>query len=168
MPRQPGHARYTIADLLVQSAMQMLCARGVAPEAAKGFAGKVARAAFLSIVHRYQVYSEKVKAAVEDLLDASGGQDERMGTRDAAREAFLAHLALKQFGLNEASSKSWLVIWANGATDFFDDNDDFKGFFAETQNDEFMQGPVIVFWLPAIAQVVIDRLPRPAIKLAED
>ena len=46
LPRHQGHARYDIAELLIQASMRARVSRGVAPESAKGYSSEIAKAAF--------------------------------------------------------------------------------------------------------------------------
>ena len=177
LPRHAGHARYSAADLLVQFAMQALVARGVSPDAAKGFAGEIARAIFQSMIYSHKSYSAGVNNAareevgeiapdrVEALMAAVDGLTlETIELLD--RQKHMMDAATQAFGISGLKSPNWLIIWANGELEFYYDGDNFEDrFFGETVYNEFVQGPVILFSLSALAQVVIDRLPRPAIRL---
>ncbi|RWR14306.1 helix-turn-helix domain-containing protein [Paenirhodobacter populi] len=178
LARHDGHARYNIAELLVQTSMRTLVSRGVAPEVAKGYAGEIARAAFQSMIYSAKAYSEGVhKAAREEVGKISPERIEQV--KAAAGEAFSLEMlewadaqtcmmdaAKRTFGVSGLKAPTWFIIWANGELEFYYDGDSFEErFFSETINDEYVQGPVILFYLDALATMVIDRLPRPAIKL---
>uniref|UniRef100_A4WQS0 Uncharacterized protein n=2 Tax=Cereibacter TaxID=1653176 RepID=A4WQS0_CERS5 len=81
----------------------------------------------------------------------------------------IAEVAERTFVLAGLKSSNWLIIWANGELEFYYDGDDFEDrFFGETVYDEYVQGPVILFCLGAMAKMVLDRLPRAAIRLAPE
>ena len=70
LPRHEGHARYDIAELLIQASMRARVSRGVAPESAKGYSSEIAKAAFQSMIFRHKAYS----AGVIDAARAEVGE----------------------------------------------------------------------------------------------
>jgi hypothetical protein len=183
LPKYTGHARYTVADLLVMVAMQALVSRGMAPESATGFAGEIARATFQSLISTPKAYSE----ASADAARAEIGPVSQERVNEVARaldESRVADLtpemieaadnlktlmdaAEQKFGLSGVKAPSWLVIWANGDLQFFYD-EDIDSFFSDTVYDEYVQGPVILFCLGAMAHMVLSRLPRPPVTQAAE
>lgn len=78
--------------------------------------------------------------------------------------------AEKVAGLSGLKRPDWLVIWANDELEFYYDGDSFEErFFGDTTfTSPFTQGPVMLFSLGSMAQMVLDRLPRAPITLAEE
>lgn len=184
LPRQEGHARYNLADMLVMFVMGMLVSRGTTPEAAKEFAGHAARAIFQSTIWSTKAFATEVHAKAEKELPklseeevagikASLGdefRDEMLEMLELPRKQELMAAAAEQLaGISGMKHPNWLVIWADGSLEFFhDDEDTDESFFGNIQyGAAYVQGPVMLFCLGALAQMVIDRLPRPAIRLAE-
>ncbi|ULB09048.1 helix-turn-helix domain-containing protein [Cereibacter azotoformans] len=180
LPRPKGHARYTIADLLFQVAMRAQVARGVTPEAAAKYSGDIARAMFHSMIWSEKAYSEETyalalatveipAARVDRLKEAMGDQFNLATMERLTALGNIAEVAERTFVLAGLKSSNWLIIWANGELEFYYDGDDFEDrFFGETVYDEYVQGPVILFCLGAMAKMVLDRLPRAAIRLAPE
>lgn len=180
LTRSPGHARYSLADLLVLSAMQSLVSRGVMPETARGYAGEIARAVFQSAILRAEAYSQNIQHKAAELaaqevtsarirqLEAATGapvSEDEVTAHEARRHMMDA--AERSFGLTGLKAPEWLIIWANGELEFDYEGEGFaERFFGNTALNEWVQGPVMLFYLPAMAQMIFDRLPRPAIKLA--
>lgn len=180
LPRQEGHARYNLADMLVMFVMGMLVSRGTTPEAAKEFAGHAARAIFQSTIWSPKAFSdavrEKAKAELGEISDdevshfkAQLGDKFRVDMLEEVRSLDIMTKAAEQLaGITGLKHPTWLIVWANGKIQFYYDEDiSEETFFGNTVFDEFVQGPVMLFCLGALAQMVIDRLPRPAIRLAE-
>lgn len=181
LPRQQGRARYTIADLLFLSVMQMLVSRGITPELAKEHAGEVARAIFLSVIWSRDGYSDAAYAAASagvgenspDLIAnaraALGDAFSMEALASARKQEFLMEAAARAFGLSGVKAPSWFIIWSNGEMQSYYDADiSEETFFGNMSYDEYVHGPVMLFCLGALAAMVIDRLPRPAIVLQEE
>lgn len=180
LPRQEGHARYNLADMLVMFVMEILVSRGTTPDAAKEFAGYAARAIFQSTIWSTKAFSdgvrEQAKAELGELSDdevahfkAQLGDEFRVDMLEIVRsQEIMIKAAEKLAGITGLKHPTWLIVWANGEIQFYYDEDiSEETFFGNTVFDEFVQGPVMLFCLGALAQMVIDRLPRPAIRLAE-
>lgn len=183
LPRQDGHARYNLADMLVMFVMGMLVSRGTTPEAAKEFAGHAARAIFQSTIWSTKAFSKDVHTkAMEELGETSEdetthlkeklGDGFRVETLEMVRSQKIMIEAAEQLvGISGMKHPNWLIVWADGSLEFFYDDDDEIAdikFFTNIETDKaYVQGPVMMFCLAALAQMVIDRLPRPAISLAE-
>ena len=164
LERRQGHARYNIADLLVMTVMHELGARGMAPEYAKDYASAAARAIFQSLIFSRHAYSA---SAFSKAVESVNGKTETDIT-DLLATLELAEAAGKAFLVPGLKHPNWLIIWANGKSEFYyDDDENFQDkFFGETAyDDEFTQGPVTLFCLGSMARKVLKRLPRPAIKL---
>lgn len=164
LQRPQGHARYNIADLLVMMVMHELGARGMTPEYAKAYASEAARAIFQSLIFSKFAYSE---AVLSEALDAAKDVEEAVEQELVARGA-IADAAGKAFGVSGLKHPNWLIIWANGESEFYyEDDESFESkFFGNTSyDDEYIQGPVTLFCLGAMAKKILARLPRPAIKL---
>ncbi|MDO6585246.1 MerR family transcriptional regulator [Salipiger sp. 1_MG-2023] len=182
LPRQEGHARYNLADMLVMFVMGMLVSRGTTPEAAKEFASETARAIFQSTICSMKAFSEGVHAMAKAELGeiseeeispfkARFGAEFRIETLEFVRSQEIMIKAAEQMaGVAEMKHPSWLIIWADGGLEFlFGDEDEDDDFFGNIQHGQpYVQGPVMLFCLGALAQMVIDRLPRPAIRLDEE
>ena len=182
LPRQDGHARYNLADMLVMFVMGMLVSRGTTPEAAKEFAGHAARAVFRSTIWSTKAFSdavrEQAKAELGEISDdeaahfkAHLGDEFRVDMLEMVRSQEIMIKAAEQLaGISGMKHPEWLVIWADGSLEFFhDDEDTDDSFFGNIQyGAAYVQGPVMLFCLGALAQMVIDRLPRPAIRLADE
>lgn len=184
LPRQEGHARYNLADMLVMVAMGMLVSRGVTPEAAKEYSSNTARAIFQSAIWSRKAFSDEVHVrAREEIGEVDEADIQRLmassegASRDKATEIaqeirvleIMTKAAEKMAGLTGMKHPLWLIVWANGDTQFYYDEDiSEETFFGNTSYNEFVRGPVMLFCLGALAQMVIDRLPRPAICLAKD
>lgn len=180
LSRQDGPARYTIGDLLNMSAMHELVSRGVAPSVAKPFAAEIAHAAFSNMIYSVRAFSETAQNAAA--AEVGEGNPERVAQVRAALGADFSHDALmfiqtqeflmecaeRKFGLTGLKKPLWFIIWANGKMQFYHDEDiSEETFFGNTSyRDPYVQGPVMLFCLGAIAQMVLDRLPRPPFKLA--
>ena len=160
--------------------MGMLVSRGTTPEAAKEFAGHAARAIFQSTIWSTKAFSdavrEQAKAELGEISDdevahfkAQLGDEFRVDMLEMVRsQEIMIKAAEKLAGITGLKHPTWLIVWANGEIQFYYDEDiSEETFFGNTVFDEFVQGPVMLFCLGALAQMVIDRLPRPAIRLAE-
>jgi hypothetical protein len=181
LPRQEGHARYSLADMLVMFVMGMMVSRGTTPEAAKEFAGPAARAIFQSAIWSAKAFSEEVHTKAKEELgeicaeevsrfQAELGDEFSVEMLETVRSQEIMIKAAEQLaGIAGMKHPSWLIIWADGALEFLhDDEDPDISFFGNIQHGEaYVQGPVMMFCLGALAQMVIDRLPRPAIRLVE-
>lgn len=179
LPHQKGHARYNIADLLVMHSMGILVSRGITPDAAKAFAGETARAIFQALTWIDGAYSPEVQDAARHEV-TNNHQDEvavfleHLGAdRHEQAVSFIAKGVMakasgQSFGVNGLDQIEWLVIWANNEIEFFTSDRAEADFFSAYGRDEYVAGPVMLLCLPAIAGAVIDRLPRPAILLAEE
>ena len=181
LPRQEGHARYNLADMLVMFVMGMLVSRKTEPEAAKEWAGPAARAIFQSTIWSTKAFAEDVRVkAREELGEISDEEVSQLKAKadvEAPREMLelvrsqeiMLNAAEELAGISGAEHPTWLIVWANGDIQFYYDEDIHEEtFFGNTTFDEFVQGPVVLFCLGALAQMVIDRLPRPAIRLAKE
>lgn len=180
LPRQEGHARYNLADMLVMFVMGMLVSRGTTPEAAKEFAGHAASAILQSAIWRSDAFSADVRnkamAEVGEISDEEValfrrkfGEEFRVEILEEIRSQEVMIEAAEQLaGISGMKHPTWLVIWADGSLEFFyGDEDPEESFFGNIQHGEaYVQGPVMLFCLGALARMVIDRLPRPAIRLA--
>lgn len=181
LPRQEGHARYNLADMLVMFVMGMLVSRGTTPEAAKEFAGHAARAIFQSAVWSTKAFSQDVRSEAEATIGeisdaelshfkAKLGEEFRPDVLAMLRsQELMVKEAERLAGISGMKHPNWLVIWADGSLEFFhEDEDPDASFFGNIQyGQDYVKGPVMLFCLGALAQMVIDRLPRPAIRLAE-
>jgi DNA-binding transcriptional MerR regulator len=164
LERRQGHARYNIADLLVMTVMQELGARGVTPEYATKYASEAARAIFQSLIFSRLAYSRNAYYEAYEAVSGKGDNE----LQGALARLALAETAAAAFLVPGLKHPNWLIIWANGKSDFYyDDDENFQDkFFGSTRySDEFIQGPVTLFCLGAMAHKVLNRLPRPAIKL---
>lgn len=181
LPRQEGHARYTLPDMLVMFVMGMLVSRRTTPEAAKEFAGHAARAVFQSAIWSTKAFAEDVRAQAKDELGECSDEEvshfkAQLGDESCVeiletvrRQEIMIKAAEQLAGISGMKHPNWLVIWADGSLELFhDDEDTDESFFGNIQYDgACVQGPVMLFCLGALAQMVMDRLPRPPIRLAE-
>ncbi|WP_439525887.1 MerR family transcriptional regulator [Roseovarius mucosus] len=164
LARQKGWARYNIADLLVMYSMGMLTSRGITPEAAQAFAGETARAIFQAMIWIDGAYTPEVEtAARQEVPEDCEDIFKPVIARDVKARA-----SGQSFGVSGLDQIEWLVIWANNEIEFFTSDRAEADFFSAYGRDEYVAGPVMLLCLPAIAGAVIDRLPRPAIRLAEE
>jgi hypothetical protein len=167
LPKYEGHARYTIADLLIQFAMQAMVARGMTLEAAGPLSREAARAIFYSLICKEDAYSKTLKAAYA----AKCGDLSALGLSEE-EEAYLPTFELieavvEHFRLENIETPTWFIIWANGETEFYFDADiSEEKFFGNMSSDPYSEGPITLFFLTAMARMFLARLPRPAIKLA--
>lgn len=182
LPRPKGHARYTIADLLVMFTMGEIVSRGTNLETAHGFAPPAAKAIFQSLIWSTKAFSDDVHAkAKADLGEISeekaaqikaqmGGEFSLEMLTWARSQEIIVEAAEQLAGISGAKQPHWLVIWADGSLEFLHDAEDPDGtFFGNIQyNKPYVQGPVMLFCLGALAQMVVDRLPRPAIQLSHE
>lgn len=179
LPKHEGHARYNLADLLVMFSMQELVVRGTTLEAAKPYAGEAARAIYHSAVYIREAYLPGVEdIAMRDVIENRGDDLKAFakGIEEKHRDNAISFLALDTMacagarlaGINGLDPVEWLVIWANGEIEFFTSTRAERDFFSAYGRDEYVAGPVMLFCLPALARVVIDRLPRPAFRLAKE
>lgn len=180
LPKHEGHARYHIGELLVMFSMGMIVARGTAVETAKSFAGETARAVFHSLIYSKKAFSDAVNEAA--LAKVGAISDERMNSLtsfglDASPELLAelsaAELRVKEaeqaFGISGTKRPDWLVIWADNSIEFFYSGSADDDFFGNIVYDgPYVQGPVILLCLGALAQMMLDRLPRPPIRLAKE
>lgn len=179
LARQKGWARYNIADLLVMYSMGMLTSRGITPEAAQAFAGETARAIFQAMIWIDGAYTpeadnaarrevtENQQDALHTFLEHLGADRHEAAVTLIARDV-KARASGQSFGVSGLDQIEWLVIWANNEIEFFTSDRAEADFFSAYGRDEYVAGPVMLLCLPAIAGAVIDRLPRPAIRLAEE
>jgi hypothetical protein len=181
LPRHNGQARYTLADILVMIVMDMLVSRGTTPVAAKDFAGHAARAILQNTIWSTKAFAPDVHERAREELGAIS-EEEIALFKDQLGEEFTVEMVKKvrsQRLLIQAAEQlagtagmkhpNWLIIWADGSLEFLhDDEDSDMTFFSDIEyGGAYVQGPVMMFCLGAIAQMVIDRLPHPAIRLAE-
>ncbi|WP_208348807.1 MerR family transcriptional regulator [Pseudaestuariivita rosea] len=180
LPRHQGHARYNLADMLVMFVMGMLVSRGMTPEAAKEFSGQTARAIFQSAIHSKQTFSDSVRAEAKAEmgeipddevaeLKAQIGDGFRLDMIEWARcQKIMMNAAEQLAGISGVEQPEWLIVWAHGESQFLYDGDPFEDtFLANTFFSDHSAGPITLFHLDTLAQMVIERLPRPAIRLAD-
>ncbi|MEI7775852.1 MAG: MerR family transcriptional regulator [Verrucomicrobiota bacterium] len=184
LPSPKGHARYNLPDLLLQTSMQALVSRGILPEVARTFAGEIARAIFQSMIYSHKTFSPKVYAAAQNEVGEIP-QERVARVKAALGEAYAPEVlellecstqmrktASQAFGLAGMKTPSWVIIWANSEIEFYYSGDDERfdeKFFGDTSyGDPYTQGPIILFSMGNMAQMVLDRLPRPAIRLASE
>lgn len=176
-----GHARYNIAELLLLFSMGMLVARGISPETARAISGPTARAIMQSALHNPSLYSNETRAmavtAVADidpdevskLREIAGEEIEFEEVKRALELQELTTQGKKFFGFDTDEDGTWLVVWADGTQEFLQDGKEDFQFFSEIEFQQpYAQGPVVLFCLGALAHMVVDRLPRPAICLVEE
>jgi len=179
LPRQEGQARYNLADLLVMFVMGMLVSRGTTPATAKEFAEHAAPAIFQSAIWSTGAFSDEVrqraKAEIsdEDIADLKArlGDEFQVETMEMVLSQEVMIRAAEQLaGISGMRHPTWLIIWADGEPEFFyDDEDPHQSFFGNIEYDQpYVQGPVMIFCLGALAQMMIDRLPRPPLRLSEE
>lgn len=179
LPRPTGHARYTVRELMLMSAMHALVSRGLTPEAASGFARSIANATFMSCIRNANSFSESaVDGARKTVGEIPPERIEEVKARagDSYSEDFhywadslglAMDTAERQFGLTGIQSPNYFIIWANGEEEFaYHENICEK--ITEGSLDEFVQGPVTLFTLAAMAGMILDRLPRKPITTAEE
>jgi hypothetical protein len=180
LPRHEGHARYHIGELLVMFSMGMIVSRGTAVETAKSFAGETARAVFHSLIYSKNAFSDEANEAA--LAEVGDMPEDRINALasvgvDASPELVADILALEfrvkaaeqAFGISGTKRPDWLVIWADDSIEFFYSGSADEDFFGNIAHDgPYVQGPVILLCLGALAQLVLDRLPRPPIRLAKE
>jgi|GEM_PF-2773482 len=179
LPRPTGHARYTAKDLLLMSAMHALVSRGLTPEAASGFARGIADATFMSCINKSHSFSESAFEAARKIVGdipperikevkARAGDsysEDILYWADAAKLAM--DTAERQFGTTGLKAPDYFIIWANGEEEFaYHENICEK--ITEGALDEYVEGPVTLFTLAAMAGMILDRLPRKPITLAEE
>ncbi len=163
LDRPKGHARYTIADLLVMFATRLMVERGVAVKAATPFAREAARAIFQTVIYRKDAYAPAL------LGDKAADDLQRLEALFA-----LGDRTAQQFGLAGIKRPDWLIIWADDNIEFLYDSDadgetaDAQFFGNIKYSEEYVQGPVMMLCLPALAHMICKRLPRPAIKCSTE
>ncbi len=184
-PQQEGHARYTLLNILYMSAMGMMVSRGISPGAAKEFAYPTARAIFQSALWSRKTFADDVLTKARDEAGEITSEQaarfrENLGdtfrvemletVRMGRSQEILVKAAERHAGMSGMKHPNWLIIWADGSIEFYyDDEDPDEGFFGNIETDgAHVQGPVMMFCLAALAQMVIDRLPRPAIRLHKE
>lgn len=178
LPRPKGHARYTAPDLLLMSAMHALVSRGLAPEAASAFAATIAQATFKFLINNSFSYSQAVHSAARNEVGELSREEIEMATRAGEGAPYLEFLgemkaleaiwnaAERRFGVSGIQPPQFFIIWANGEEEFADDKNICEK-ITEGSYDEWVQGPVTLFTLPAMAQMILDRLPRKPFILGE-
>lgn len=182
LDRHEGRAKYDLPELLIQTSFIALGARGIGPDTAKPFVAPIARAVFQSMLYSSKMYAPEVRAAAREAMgeidvasfaaafvDIPTDQAAELLSQ-ASEIRKMTEWAGQSFGLAGLEVPSWVIIWANGEIEFYSDaeNDRFNDFLLGNIDfkSDFVQGPVILFSMGALAQMVIDRLPRPAIRLA--
>ena len=183
LERRKGHARYNIGDLLVMFVADMMVKRGVTAKPAVTFAQEAAEAIFQSMLHYPACYTQSVydtllqralvkvdsepdqlaKACEEVKIDRSEARDKmaRFGVYDEAAQVL---------GISGVKRPDWLVIWADDRIEFLYDRDvdgetaDGQFFGKIDYRNPYVQGPVIMLCLGALAQMMIARLPRPPLR----
>ncbi|APE44152.1 hypothetical protein BOO69_12640 [Sulfitobacter alexandrii] len=183
LPKPVGHARYNLRDLLLMFAMEMLVSRGMTPDAAKAYAGHAAQAIFQSAIWSKKAFAPEVhararkevgelpEAEVMHLKEHLGPDFKDEMLMMVRTQEVMIRAAESYAGISGMKQPNWLVIWADGSLKFYhDDEEDFgEEFFGNIEyGGAYVQGPVMLFCLGALAQLIIDRLPRPAIRLAEE
>jgi hypothetical protein len=180
LPRQKGHARYDLAELLIMFATGMMVSRGSTPEAAAENASAVARAIYQSAIWNFSAFAEDVHSRAEDevgeIFDADVahfrelmGENFRIESlQTVRRQEIIVKAAQELAGISGSEHPQWFVIWADGTPEFFHEGEDPDDlFFGNIEHDKpYVQGPITIFCLGALAKMVIDRLPRPAILLS--
>jgi hypothetical protein len=178
--RQEGHARYNLAQVAMLLVMGKLVSHGVTPDVAKGFAVEAARAIFQNAIFSPKAFSKAVKdQAVKDLGEPNLAEISRIkkelgstfnsGVYEFMRcQEAMIDAAEQMTGTSGTKRPEWLVIWADGTLEFINsDENAHEVFFGNIQHDAaYVQGPVMMFCLGAFSQMLIDRIPRPAIRLA--
>lgn len=184
LPKNKGHGRYTLSDLAVFAVMAQLSERGIGPNVSQTFAEEAKRAIFLHSLTMNVFEREALNAAYDlhrrqidaDVAAAAAAAARSRGTEDPeAIRSILIDLVRQKLadqvqsdqGMRGAQAPGYLVIWADGSTEFVaDDEDPFASgdhWFADPRR----QGGVLIFPLAAIAYKLVTRLPRPAITFAE-
>lgn len=182
LARHKGTARYDIVELLKQVAMQVMVARSIFPQDAAAFAPEVARAVFQSLLHSDEAVSPGVHAAAREATSGVPAElTEIVGdiaqvpvtTEDMAAlraRSRIEDAITRHFGITGVKRPEWLVIWATGELEFLYDENLEDSILAGHAyfGDPRLQGAVVMLCLGALARMVLERLPRPPIKLEED
>lgn len=181
LPKQEGHARYNVADMLVMFMMQMMVSRGLSPEASKEYAGTAARGVFQSLIWSNKSFSDDLHRAARMQVAPLSPEEEalvKQGSSEGVDPEFLSSAkaqkilvkwAEKLTGMAGVKHPTWLIVWANNEFQFYYDEDiSEETFFGNMVYDDYVQGPVMMFCLGALAQMVIDRLPRAALQMAKE
>ncbi len=174
LPRHQGHARYDFRDVAGLFVMRILVARGINVKTAKEFAGQTVASILQSAAWSGKAFSACAYAAAKDEHGetrnsraeiASDYEVEPEVVSEALSMDLLIRHSEQQFGFSGVRKPGWLVIWADDGIEFlYDDAED--AFFGNIDfTKAYVQGPIIIFSLDALAQMVMDRLPRPAIRL---
>lgn len=183
LERPKGHARYNVGDLLVMFVADAMVKRGVTVKPAVTFAREAAEAIFQGMLHLPECYTQSVYDAllqraqikVDSETDKLTKACEATGyspdeARDILSKGGVYDEAARELGISGVKRPDWLVIWADDSIEFLYDRD-VDGETADTQffgnieyRKPYVQGPVIMLCLAALAHVVIARLPRPPLK----
>ena len=183
LERRKGHARYNIGDLLVMFVADTMVKRGVAVKPAVTFAREAAEAIFQSMLHHSKCYArpaydalfQRALAKIDSDPDRLAMACEVMGESEAKTRDLIAKMgvyeeAAQGLGLSGIKRPDWLVIWADDSVEFLYDSDvdgetaDGQFFRNIDYRKPYVQGPVIMLCLGALAQMMIARLPRPPLR----
>ncbi|MAS42235.1 MAG: hypothetical protein CML46_18065 [Rhodobacteraceae bacterium] len=178
LPKIEGNSRLTLPDLAVFAVMAQLSERGIGPNVSQTFAEEAKRAIFLhsltmgiysreALTAAYELHRAQIDREADAMMASLGDREEvRKVVAHMVREK-LAEVLKAETGVRGAIAPGYLVIWAEGSSEFVAGAED--PFASEDHwfDDPRRQGGVLIFPLAAIAYKLASRLPRPAIKLAE-
>lgn len=187
LARPNGHARYHIGDLLVMFVADTMIKRGVTAKHALTYAREAAQSVFQFALHSPQSYTQsaydvllqraQIKTDSDPELLEKLSHDHEIDTiraRDIVAKARVYDEAAHEFGITGIQRPDWLVIWADDTIEFLYDRDtdgetpDGQFFGNIDYRKPYVQGPLILLCLGAFAHIMLERLPRPPLKLAPE
>jgi DNA-binding transcriptional MerR regulator len=175
LPSHKGHARFDIRDLAQLLVIGIMSERGIGPKVACTFAATAGQGVFLKAIARSTFYSIAAqRAALDDTkeeadeslaLPEASDLDERT-VRGMIARMHAADAAQAAAGLAGQEAPEFFCLWANGHPEFFYGEE--HPFADCDYGHTAWQGPVIMLSMGALASLLVDRLPRPAILLQDE
>lgn len=182
LPKNSGHARFSLHDAARLLVIGLMAERGVGPKISITFADTAARGIVLSLLWQPQIYSKSAAIAAireteSEVADAVDRVRNNMGTdfdevesrrtfKQALAKERLSETVEAMLGMRGEARPSFFCLFANGHPEFF---------YGESHPWEDVdyslpawQGPVICFYMGALAALFASRMPRPVVHAAEE
>lgn len=178
LPKNKGHARFTLLDVCRLLVFGMMSERGIGPKVVASFADTAARGILHRLLSHSRIYStalqrvalEATRAESDESLEKARAKVDFEITEelelsyrgDIARE-FVAEAVESHFGIRGEEAPNLFIYWSNGHPEFFYNEDD--PFGDCDYSIPAWQGPAIMFSIGAVAYLLASRLSHPVIHL---
>ena len=183
IPKNSGHARFTLEETAELLVFGSLSERGIGPKVSSTFAKTAARGIFLKTLHMAEIYTPEAAAAAHEVtkpeadteiqyilksgqLKSEVVETHRRWHHGALAKKHLAELIEAQVGARGEKTPDMFILFPNGHPEFFYDGK--LPFEDVIYGHPAWQGPMIMFSMGGMAAQLASRLPRPMVRLAPD